>query len=290
LTTDIYLVPRSVQEAVEILGGSSAYVLAGGQTLIPRMKAGDIPPAVFVDIARVTGLPQVELTRGTATIGAMVRQRQIEDGEALAEALPILREAAAVVADPAVRSQGTLVGALAAADPGGDWPAVALALDGVVFAQSLDSERGIPVVDLFLDPYVTTLDPGELVTHVELRIPEKPAGMTYLKLRHPASGFALVGMAAILRLDSSGRCVHCRIAVTGAGPRTTRLQAVEDVITGREPEPALLAQAASRATHGLTLSSDLHADESYRAELVTVYVRRALSLAATRAEQSLTSA
>jgi aerobic carbon-monoxide dehydrogenase medium subunit len=282
-----YMTAATVGEAVDALDRFQGQVLAGGQTLIPRLKARLEKPKMLVDIRSLAGLSDIEITSETVTIGALVRQRQIEDSEELARALPIMRETAGVVADPAVRSQGTLVGSLAAADPGGDWHAVALALNGVVKATGPETKRGIPVSDLFLDPFTTSLEQYELITHVELEIPPRRAGTAYVKLRHPASGFALVGVAAVVRLDDSGRCAGCRIAVTGAGPRASRARVTEALLEGREPHASVVAGAARHAADHLDFSADIHAGKAYRGELVKVYARRALSLAVQRAQTSV---
>ena len=279
-----YVTPATVGEAITALTTNQAHILAGGQTLIPGLKTRAVRPELLVDIRSLPGLDRIEIIETAVTIGALVRQRQIEDSEQLARILPILREAARVVADPAVRSQGTLVGAMAAADPGGDWLAVALAMNGSVRATGPGGERSIAVEDLISGPYRTSLSPNEMITHLDLKTPEHPCGMAYLKLRHPATGFALVGVAAVVPLDKSGRCAGGRVAVTGAGPKAARMRTTEEHLQGRAPNPADIAVAALNATKGMTLWSDIHASEAYRAELVKVYVRRALELAGSRAE------
>jgi carbon-monoxide dehydrogenase medium subunit len=272
-----YVRPATAAEALDSLRQTDAKVLAGGQTLIPRLKYRTEQPDLIVDIQDLTSFDFIEVGEGVARIGCLVRQREIEDSSVLAESLPILQEAAAVVADPAVRSQGTLVGSLCAGDPSGDWPAVALALGGVLIAVGPGGERRIDLDEHFLGPHRTSLDPGELATRVELLIPGGGSHMAYRKIRHPASGYALVGVAAVVTVDQAGTCVGCRLALTGAGIVATRLAASEKTLLGRPLAPDTIARATSVATQDIELDEDIHAGREFRAGLVRTQVSRILS-------------
>lgn len=280
-----YHAPAELPEVVDLLDRHNAQVLAGGQSLLPRMKVPVEHSRELVDIRRVQVLNRLEIDQQMVTIGAIVRQRTLEDSDELAQVLPIVREAARQVADPSVRSQGTIVGSMAAADPTGDWTAVALALNAFVTARSSTSERGIPLTDLLVGPHSTSLERNELLTQLQLETPPSPSGMAYVKLRHPASGYALVGVAAVVWLDTQGRCAGCRVAVTGAGPKASRLRATEQSLEGQALQPETLRKASVRSTENLDLSSDIHAGESYRSELVRVYARRCLTIAVDRAQR-----
>jgi carbon-monoxide dehydrogenase medium subunit len=277
-----YQVASSVPEAVAALQGrSDARLLAGGQSLIPVLKARRAHPGLLVDIGRIPELRGITISNDTVEICPLTTHREIEDSVELRRVLPIMAEAADLVADPPVRSRGTFGGSLAYADPGGDWPAVALALNGRVEATGPAGTHTIAIDDFFLGELQTALRHDEILTRITLPIPQQPAGMAYLKLRHPSSGYALVGVAAVLRVDEGGICRNCRVAATGAGPKATIAQSTCSALAGQNLTPQIIHQAAEQASVNLSLSSDIYADEDYRAHLVRVYVERAL-LAALR--------
>lgn len=276
-----YLVPTSVEEAVGLLQEheDQARILAGGHGLIPRMKRCLEEPRVLIDVGRIPELHGIRRENGSVLIGATTTHAELEAAD-LHDTAPILPQAATVVADPLVRNRGTFGGSLADAESAADWPAVALALDAVVHAVGPERARAIPIRDFFLEPMVTALEPEELLTHVEISLPAgadgSEAGMRYEKFTHPASGYAVVGVAAVVVADSEGVCRECRIAVTGACARATRATATENLLVGEVLEAQTIARAAEQAAEGLELVGDHHASASYREHLVSVYTERAL--------------
>jgi aerobic carbon-monoxide dehydrogenase medium subunit len=272
-----YQVASTVPEAVAVLQGrSDARLLAGGQSLIPVLKARRAHPGLLVDIGRIPGLRGITISNDTVEIGPLTTHREIEDSVELRRVMPIMAEAADLVADPPVRSRGTFGGSLAYADPGGDWPAVALALDGRVEATGPAGTRTIALDDFFVGELQTALQHDEILTRITIPIPPQPAGMAYLKLRHPSSGYALVGVAAVVELDRDRVCQSCRVAVTGVGPSAAIAEATCKALVGQPLTPDTIRAAAQQAAVGLSLSSDIYAGEEYRAHLVRVYVERAL--------------
>lgn len=283
-----YLAPKSTEEAVGLLQehGERAKVLAGGHGLIPRMKRRLEGPAVLVDIGRIPELRGVRRENGALIIGATTTHAELEAATELLDSVPLLAQAAGVVADPLVRNRGTFGGSLADAEPAADWPAVALALDATVHLAGANGARKVPIQNFFLGPMATALGAGELLTSVEIPVPgasdEKRVGMRYEKLTHPASGYAVVGVAAVVIGDEQGICRGCRVAVTGTCTRATRATATEHLLVGEPPEPAIIPRAAERAAEGMEFVGDHYASASYRKHLVSVYAERAL-LAASRA-------
>jgi carbon-monoxide dehydrogenase medium subunit len=280
-----YVAPASVQEAVQLLQqhGDEAKVLAGGHSLIPLLKLRLANPSVLVDLGRIQELRGIKRQDGGVTIGAMTTHTQLEYAAELRDSFPILHETATVIGDPMVRNRGTFGGSLAHADPAGDWPAVALALGAQMKVVGPGGGRTVPADDFFVDMLTSALGPGELLTEVTLPAPASKAGMSYQKFSHPASGYAVVGVAALVQLGPDGACQDCRAAVTGAGPKATRLTAVEDMLKGQQPTPELLAGAAERAGEGMDFLGDIFASESYRAHLTKVYTKRALTAAVEKA-------
>lgn len=283
-----YLAPNSIEEAVGLLQehGERAKVLAGGHGLIPRMKRRLEGPAVLVDVGRIPELRGVRRENGALIIGATTTHAELEAAMELLDSVPLLPQAAGVVADPLVRNRGTFGGSLADAEPAADWPAVAVALDATVHLVGANGARAIRIQDFFLGPMATALGAGEILTSVEVPVPGasdgKRVGMRYEKLTHPASGYAVVGVATVVIADEQGICRGCRVAVTGACTRATRATATEHLLVGEPLEPPIIARAAERAAEGMEFVGDHHASVSYREHLVSVYAERAL-LAASRA-------
>jgi len=278
-----YYAPTSVEEAVGLLQqhGDEAKVLAGGHSLIPLLKLRLSSPPVLVDIGRIPELRGITRANGTVTIGAMTTHAQVESSEELRDTFPIMAEAATLIGDPMVRNRGTFGGALAHADPAADWPAVALALGARLRVMGPNGERTVSVDDFFVDMLTSALEPGEVLTRIDIPTPAQgvKTGMSYQKFAHPASGYAVVGVAAVVTLGADGACQDCRVAVTGAGPKATRQTAVEDALKGQQLTPELIAQASAHAGEGMDFLGDIYASESYRAHLVKVYTKRALTAA-----------
>lgn len=272
--------PGSVQEAVQLLAGNpDAKLLAGGHSLLPAMKLRLAMPAALVDIGRIPGLSGIE-TNGGVRIGALTTYGQLLDAAELRELLPIIAETANVVGDPAVRARGTLGGSLAHADPAADFPAVVLALEAQVKAVGPQGERTIAADDLFVDLLTTSLQPEEVLTEISIPAPSGKTGMAYEKFAHPASGYAVVGIAAVVTVAGDGNVSTARVAVTGATSKATRATGAEQALIGQPLNDQTIAAAAQAAPTGLDVNGDLFASEDYRRHLVSVLTERALARAA----------
>jgi carbon-monoxide dehydrogenase medium subunit len=270
--------PSTVQEAVALLQQDpDAKLLAGGHSLLPAMKLRLAAPSALVDLGRVEGLRGISVDGGVR-IGAMTTYQELIDSAELRERLPVIGQTAHAVGDPQVQARGTLGGSLAHNDPAADFTAVVLALGGQVKAVGAGGERTIAADDLFVDLLTTSLQPDEVITEVSIPLPSGRAGMAYEKHRHPASGYAVVGVAALLTLGEGDTVQSARIAVTGATSKATRLTAVEQALAGQSLAAALQAATAS-AGEGLEINGDIYASADYRRHLVGVLTRRALEKA-----------
>jgi len=267
-----------VQEAVAILAGNpEAKVLAGGHSLIPAMKLRLAMPGTLVDIGRIGDLKGITVNGG-ARIGAMTTYVELEDSTELTSAFPIIKETVNIVGDPAVRSRGTLGGSLAHSDPAADFTAVMLALGASVSVTGPNGDREINADDLFVDLLTTSLEPEEILTAIT--IPGlNGAGAAYEKHAHPASGYAVAGVAAVIKVDG-GTISSARIAVTGATSKATRASAAEAALVGKPANAETIAAAAALAADGLELNGDVYASAEYRAQLLKVLARRAVTRAA----------
>lgn len=275
-----YYRPDSVQAAATMLAADpDAKALAGGHSLIPAMKLRLASPTALVDLGAISGLVGIS-TDGDVRIGAMTTYAMLRDSGALQQVLPVVAEAADNVGDPAVQTKGTIGGALAHSDPAADFTAIFLALGGSVEATGTTGTRTIEADDLFVDLFTTALAPDELITSVTLPAPRSGTRMAYEKFRHPASGYAVVGVAVVLNIGSDGHVESARIAVTGATSKATRATAAEQALIGEGLNADVIAAAATVAADGLEINGDHFASEDYRRHLVSVLTERALKRAA----------
>src|ERR1700694_1242907 len=233
----VYHRPGTLDEALDLLGeyGDEAKVLAGGQSLLPLLSLRLAHPAHLVDINRIDGkLSQVAQQDGGLPIGALVRQRAAESSPVVRAGCPLLAEALPLIGHTQIRNRGTVCGSLAHADPASELPAVALALDAQMVAQSRARGTRVIAADAFFRGYLTTaLEPDELL--MEFRMAAWPAGMgwSFQEVARRHGDFALVGVAAALRLDMAGTCQDVRLAAIGAGPGPLRGRAAEAALRGQ---------------------------------------------------------
>jgi carbon-monoxide dehydrogenase medium subunit len=277
-----YRSPATLQEALQLIADGSGKILAGGMSLIPMMKLRLASPGSVIDLSRVPGLNQIGESGGVVHIGAMATHHEIETSPVTRGRCPLLAEAASSIGDVQVRNMGTIGGSVAHADPAADYPAALLALEAQVRLASAASDRTVPAAAFFLDAFTTALEPGEIV--VELLVPAegRSEGYKYVKVPHPASGFAVVGVAARIQTDN-GKISMARIAVTGMGPRAFRDIAAEKLLEGGVSAASAVAAAAAIVGEGQETNSDLYASGDYRRHLARIHAARALATALSRA-------
>jgi carbon-monoxide dehydrogenase medium subunit len=277
-----YQRPASIEEALKIIGSDpGAKVLAGGQSLLPLLKLRLGSAETLVDIGRLPGLRGVrKLDDGRLAIGALTTYADLLDSPAAEYG--VLRDALPHIGDVQVRNLGTVGGSIAHADPASDLPACLLALDAELVARSSSGERTIPINGFFEGPFATGLKSGEILTEIRLPGPRDDAGSAYATLQQPASGYALVGVAAVVISSGSGGIAQAMVALTGVGDAPYRATAVEAALAGTDGSPTSIAAAAAHATDGVEVASDIHADRAYRTAMATVYTRRAIEAALAR--------
>ena len=273
-----YYKATSVADAIgRLVANPDAKILAGGHSLIPAMKLRLATPGELVDLGGLADLKGITFDGG-ARIGAMATYNEVRDHAELAAAYPILVQAINRIGDQQVRARGTLGGSLAHNDPAADLTAVFLALGGEVTVQGTDGERVIAADDLLVDLWTTSLDVNEIIT--EVRLPALAAGtiQAYEKHSHPASGYAVVGVAVVIGVEG-GNVTSARIAITGATSTSTRATGSETALIGQALTSENIAAAANLAADGLDINGDHYASTEYRAHLVKVLTRKALEKA-----------
>jgi carbon-monoxide dehydrogenase medium subunit len=280
-----YHVPKTLAEAAQLAAefGADGKILAGGHSLVPMMKLRLATPKHLIDIGRIADLSYIRESDGKILIGAMTTHYQVESSDLLKSKCPLLPETAREIGDAQVRNKGTIGGSLAHADPAGDWPAAILALDAEIQAFGPTGQRWIPVRDFFIGMLETALQPGEILSAIRVPQSAPRSGAAYVKLHQPASGFAIVGVAARVILNESGAVHEASVAVTGVGPKAYRAAAVESTLRGKSPSAKRLEEASAHVGEGVEVNGDLYASPSYRTHLAAVYARRALAKALERA-------
>jgi aerobic carbon-monoxide dehydrogenase medium subunit len=281
-----YEAPKTLGEAISLLSQhpDETKILAGGHSLIPAMKLRLAQPQLLVDIGRIKELAYIREQGDQLLIGAMTTHYQIESSASLKQICPLLPECASHIGDMQVRNKGTIGGSLAHADPAGDWPAAIIAIGAEIVAASTYGDRLIRADDFFIDLLTTALQPGEILREIRIKRPIGHFGQAYQKVHHPASGFAVVGIAVDLRLGSDGSCESAGVGITGVAAKAYRASGVEAALKGKQIVEGTIADAAAHATDGIDANSDLYASADYRRHLAQVHMRRAIRTAASRAK------
>ncbi|WP_423917276.1 FAD binding domain-containing protein [Candidatus Poriferisodalis sp.] len=271
-----YEAPSTLAEAIALLAAADgeAKILAGGQSLIPMMKLRFAAPAMLVDINGVSGLDYHRADAdGTYRIGALCRHADLEKSATLGDHQPTIAAAAPIVADPLVRTRGTLVGSVCHADPQGDWASVMVSLEGAIVAQGPNGQRTIPVNDFIDGPFQTVLANDEIA--VEAVVP--PAGGTraggYLKLERRVGDFATVGVAVSVEM-SGDSVARAGIGLTGVGPATINASDAAAALVGTALDSDAVDAAAQLAAEAAQPRSDHRGSADYKRHVVATFVRR----------------
>ena len=268
----------SVSEALDLLEqNEDAKVLAGGHSLLPMMKMRLAQPATLVDIGRIDGLTGISVSdNGSVLIGALTRHADIADSDVLAASCPVLAEAAEQIGDPQVRNRGTIGGNIAHADPGSDLPAVIRALGGSVKSVSKTGEKSTAAADFFVDLLTTSLGEDEILTAVEVPALGAGTGSAYRKFEHPASGYAVVGAAAVVTIGNDGNCESASLCFNGVTATPLSADGVGAALVGGSLDDAAIDAAVEENVSADDPMGDVFASGEYRVHLAKVFGKRAL--------------
>ncbi|HEY0487170.1 MAG TPA: xanthine dehydrogenase family protein subunit M [Mycobacteriales bacterium] len=276
-----YVAPQSVEDAVAALAsaGEDAKVMAGGQSLIPVLRLRLSYPETVVDLGRIPELKGVRDDGDAIVIGSMTTHDEILRDPLVRQFAPLLVQATETVADPQVRHRGTFGGSLSHADPAGDLPSVALALDAELVIAGPDGRRTVAARDFFLDYLTTAIQPGEILTEIRLPKLGEGWGTCYEKFNRVAQAWSIVAVAAAVRREN-GSIAEARVGLTNMGSTPLRATAVEQALAGQSADASVVSAAAEHAADGTTPPEDVNARADYRSHLATVLTRRALTKAA----------
>ena len=272
-----YVRATSLSQAIGLLQNDpdGTKLVAGGHTLIPTLKLRLASPNLLIDIGRIDELRGIEIG-DHIKIGTLTTHAELLSSEALHEVLPIFPQAADVIADPQVRNRGTIGGSLANADPAADWPAVVVALNADLELAGPKGRRRVAAKDFFVDIFTTALETDEVLVAIHIVRPKPAMSFRYRKIRHPASGYAVVGVAAGVRLNGSA-VSEAAIAVTGASARAFAADAAIDFLVGKKLSGDTIETTARLASEHADCLSDHYASADYRKHLVKTEVARALA-------------
>ena len=281
-----YLAPQSMEELLALLAehGGQGRILAGGQSLLPSMKAGLAEPAALIDINAVAELAYVRKDNGTLRIGALARQREAETSELVRTHSPLLTMAVSSIGSLAVRNRGTIAGSLAHADPRAELPVAAMALNAeIAVVDAKGKERTIAAADFFVDRQRTALEPGQMVSEVRVPDPAKDTGWAFLKMEHRPGEFGHATMAAVVSRQADGALTQCRLVQGGLTATPMRLAASEAVLENERPDEAMLRRMGEAARASVTADDDALLPLEFRQHLAAVLARRGVAMAAARA-------
>ncbi len=269
--------PASLDDAITLLSelGEGAKPLAGGQSLIPILKMRMDEPSDLVDITRIPQLRNIDSDSGLIRIGALCTHAQIASSD-VAGQLQILRDCAGGIADPQVRSLGTIGGSVSVADPSSDWPTLLFVLDAVVVCQGPEGTRSVPVKEFIVDSYTTCLGEAELVT--EIQIPEPPAnsGGAYIGFKKAAPAYPAASVAMQLTLAGDGSCASISLALGASGPVPVVSAKAESMLTGNKLDEKLLAEAAEEIVSESNPPSDARGSADFKRQILkSLFIRTA---------------
>ena len=273
-----YFKPKSVAEATKFLRKSkNSRVLAGGHSLLPMMKLRIAAPSALVDLAGITALRGIKKTGANLVIGAMTTQHELLASALIVKHVPILHEAALLIADPQVRYVGTLGGNVANGDPGNDMPAIMLALDATYKVVGPTKARAVKARAFYKGLYETALKAGEIVTAIEIPVPGKH-GFAYEKLKRKIGDYATAA-AAVLITVKAGKVAACAIALTNLGATPLLADAAAKALIGQTPDEKTIGAAVAAARAIMDPANDTRGTPEYRKSVGGIYVERAIKRA-----------
>lgn len=273
-----YLSPKSVEEAINLLDryGDDAKIIAGGQSLVPMMNFRLARPEILIDINGIKELEYIKTEGDELVIGALTRERDIEQSSVVVEKWPILSKAISFIGHSTIRNRGTIGGSLVHADPSAEIPTTLCALNGNVKIVGPSGEKILQPEEFFLTYLTTSLEPSDLLA--EVRIPALPqkTGWSFMELSRRSGDFAIVAVGILLFTETSGVCSEVRISMGGVAPTPVRAEEAEALLAGQKITEKLIAEAAQQAAEETDTEPDYHASAEYRMDMARVFVKRGL--------------
>ena len=266
---------NTIKEALTALAGTDVKLLAGGYSLVPAMKLRLTRPSKIIDIAEINELKGIFEEDGEIVINAGTTHKEILHNEIIKKHLSFFEQAAGSIGDVQVRNRGTIGGSIAHADPSADWPALILAADATIIAESTKGKRKIRSSEFFTGMFSTALQNNEIITSIRIPVPAGGSKSVYLNFEQPASRFAIIGCAVLKNKDG-----RINIAFTGASEFPFRESEAEKYLTGKPLNSENIEKAVNVAFNGVDFLSDHYASADYRKHLAQTYLKKALQAVA----------
>lgn len=265
--------------------GEEAKYMSGGHSLLPMMKLRFATPEHIIDISKIKGLSYIKEEGSLLKIGAMTTQTELEHNENLKANYPIFGDAVWLTADPSVRNCGTIGGNIAHGDAANDQPALMLALRATIIAEGADGTKTIPIDEFFHGFYMTALEPGDILTEIQIPKAKKNSGGAYHKVERKVGDYATAGVAVHIELDDDGVCQEIGIGLTNVSAVPMRLERGEEVLRGKKVTDKLIEQVGVIAGEDAEPESDLRGSEAYKRSILNTITKRMLNKALERARQ-----
>lgn len=283
-----YIAPTDLTDALDALHqhGFDAKLLAGGQSLVPVMNFRLAQPSVLIDLNELSALNFIrQESNGTIHFGSMVRQNQLERDPLVKEHLPLLHETIPFIAHPQIRNRGTFGGSIAHADPAGELPVIAVALNGRFRIQSKTADRWVNAVDFFQALFETDCGDEEMITEIELPPMAAKTGTAFTEVARRHGDYALGGVAAVVTVDTNQVCTNARLIYLNAGEIPMVAEKAAQMLVGEKmSEELLMETAVTASTQEINPTTDIHANDEYKRHLAKVLTIRALKTAFERAD------
>jgi aerobic carbon-monoxide dehydrogenase medium subunit len=273
--------PDSIGETIEILDAhpDEAKILAGGQSLVPVMNFRLATPEQLVDVNRVAGLTGCERVNGHLRLGALTRHRELLTRPEIQEHCPLLTQAAVYIGHPQIRSLGSLGGSLAHADPSAELPGVMVALGATIVVRGPAGERRIPAEEFFVSYFTTVLEPSEVLTAVEIPVPDGRSGSAFGEVAARFGDFAMAGAAATVAVAPDDTITEVRVVCTSVADTPVLVSGAAAGLIGQRPTPGLLDELSAKVREQLDPSATLKASAEYKRRTAGVLAARAVEQA-----------
>jgi len=281
-----YYAPDSIEQAVDLFSqhNSDAKILAGGQSLVPAMNFRVVQPSVLIDLNRVGELSYIREVGDVIRVGAMARERHLEFDSSIEKRTPLLHEAVPFIAHPQIRNRGTIGGSIIHSDPAAELPVLMTALNARLKARNTSGERWIDAQDFFVGMFTTALEADEILVEIELPFMPERTGWSFMEVAPRAGDYAMMGVAALVTLDESGKCTGAKLVYLNAGEGPIEAKEVEKLLEGETLNDALIVEAAVTASEReINPFGNMHASADFQRHLAKVLTQKTLRLANQRA-------
>ena len=281
-----YIEPKTLTEVCQLLGkNEEAKIMAGGSSLIMLMKNNLVTPDHLINLKTVSGLDNITYdSKNGARIGALATHQEVIDSPVIREYYPLLAEAGLKIASVGIRNQGTIGGNICHADPAADFPPALIALNATLKIVNSEGQRTMPVEALFIDYLESSLAHDEVLAEIQIPAPLPRTGWSFMELNKTSNSVAVVSVAAVISLESDGKCRQTNLVLGSAGMTPIKVEKATGILAGRKISPELIEKVAMEAQGISKPISNVYGSAEYKREMVRVLSSRALKQAISRAE------